>query len=76
MVGDEDLQLLCKNCHSIKTLAEKKGISFKEAEAEKQVIAICKLKVVEQNKWLAERGIVATNAKDRRQAIKEELMRE
>lgn len=48
-VSEEDLQLLCKPCHQIKTLAERKGISFEEAVIEKEVIDFLKLKASKQH---------------------------
>lgn len=72
MVTEEDLQLLCKECHGIKTLAEKQGISFEEASVEKKVIAICKAKKDKQ--FLEENGIVPeSNAVKRRKQVKEIL---
>lgn len=58
MVGYNDLQVLCVECHLCKTLAERSGITFEEAKIEKQVIAICNDKADKGGKnWLIERGI-------------------
>lgn len=37
-VGTDDLQIACKECHSIKSYAEKHKMSFRDAGIEKQVI--------------------------------------
>lgn len=50
----DDLQVLCKVEHSIKTLAEARGITFEEALIEKEVIAFGKKKVDVQKKILLE----------------------
>lgn len=67
-VGFEDLQLVCKPCHKVKSYAEKEGMSFEDALAEKQAIQICKEK--KDLQWLKERGIIPTrNATKRREQI-------
>lgn len=75
VVTFEDIRALCKPCHSIVTLSQKKGVSLEEATLEQKVIAIDKLNVTEVKKWLLERGITpATNKPGRRKQIKEFLM--
>ena len=54
LVTEDDLQIVSKDVHKIKTLAERKGITFEEAVIEKKVIAFGKLSVDEQNKMLTE----------------------
>lgn len=44
LVRKTDLQMLCKPCHEIKTLAERSGISLKDAAIEKKVIEMDKKK--------------------------------
>lgn len=39
MAAPGELQLVCKNCHKIKSYAEKTGITFEQARIEKEVIA-------------------------------------
>lgn len=74
-VGFDDLQILCKSCHSIKTHSEKRGITFDEARIEKQAIAIVDSK--KEKEWLSERGITpASNAPTRRAQIIEELTKQ
>ena len=66
----EDLQLVSKEAHKIKSYAEKQGISFEEAKIEKEVIEIIKQKkdkayciehnlVVESTQALRRKTIVA-----------------
>ena len=75
VVTFEDIRALCKPCHSIVTLSQKKGVSLEEATLEQKVIAIDKLNVTEVKKWLLQRGITpATNKPGRRKQIKEFLM--
>jgi len=73
-VGDEWV-LACKVCHKAKTHSERKGISLKEAVADKQAIVICKQK--KDKEWLVEKGITpASNQAGRRNQIVEELLNE
>jgi len=66
MVGEEDLQLICKQCHNIKTHAEKNNISFDEATRVKKLIAYTKLKADKQNEILKEHNLPDNNAKVRK----------
>jgi 5-methylcytosine-specific restriction endonuclease McrA len=50
--GFDNFQILCPPCHEIKTLADRKGITFKEATKEKEVIAFAKLPVTKQKAQL------------------------
>lgn len=76
-ISKDDLQIVCKPCHKIKSHAEKEGISFEQARLEKQVISLCKNTAQWQNTWLTERGCVpASNAPARRKQIKEVLENE
>jgi 5-methylcytosine-specific restriction endonuclease McrA len=43
LVTNDDLQLVCKPCHGVKTHAEKMGITLQEARLEKEAIAFEKL---------------------------------
>ena len=77
MVTFDDLQIVCKECHAIKTLAERKGISFEEAALDKKVIAICKGSVSSVQAFLRERGITpAGNATQRKKQVVEALKQE
>ncbi len=53
----DQYQLLCKPCHKIKTLADRLGVTFKEAVIEKDVIAFKKYKAKEQIKTLGLLGL-------------------
>ena len=70
MITLDDLQLVSKEAHKIKSYAEKQGISFEEAKIEKEVIEIIKQKkdkayciehnlVVESTQALRRKVIVA-----------------
>lgn len=75
MVGFDDLQVLCRDDHAVKTLAESQGISIEEARLEKKVIAICKQPAKEIDKFLAENGVVGypKNKDGRRNAVRKLL---
>jgi len=66
MVEDKDLQLICKQCHKIKTHSERMGLTFEEAARKKKIIAYMKLKVDEQIKILIEHNLPTNNAKIRK----------
>lgn len=73
-VTSDMMVLACKSCHKIKTESERRGISFAEAAAVKQAIAI--QKDLDDKQWLRENGIEpASNAKARRQQIIDHLMK-
>ncbi len=73
VVVEEDLQLICKGCNSTLAYADKQGLSFEEAKATKQAIAIQKQK--QDISWLKTAGITpASNAKARRQQIIDYLL--
>lgn len=75
MVGYNDLQILSTEAHSIKTHAERYGMTYEEAKIDKQAIAIMKDKKDKQ--WLQEKGVVpGKNAKIRKQQIIEVLKNE
>lgn len=66
MVEEQDLQLICKGCHKIKTHSERMGINFEDAEREKKIIAYMKLKVDKQIEILTEHNLPNNNAKARK----------
>ena len=72
MVGFDDLAILCKEDHAVKTLSESLGISIADARIEKAVIAICKKPVKEIDKFLASHGVTgySRNPKARRDAVR------
>ena len=57
---EEDLQLVSKEAHAVKSYADKQGITFEEALLEKKVIAFKKLSVTEQTNILQSLYDVAT----------------
>lgn len=76
IVTDEDLQLVCRGCHEIKTHAERYDLSFEEARLDKQVVKFGKLGINEQLGLLYWMGIVpAKNAEKRKEQIREVLKR-
>lgn len=69
----ENMQLVTKDAHKIKSYAERMGITYEEAVIEKEVIQICKT-VKSQIVFLDEHGVTpATNATKRKQQIREIL---
>lgn len=67
-VTEDDLRILCKDCHRIITYAEKEGLSFEEAEITKEAIGILASK--KDKEWLIERGLTpASTQKARREQI-------
>ena len=70
-----DLQILCKDCHQVKTYAERYDMSFQEALLEKEVISVMNLKASGQRSWLKKRGITpASNAEKRREQVREVVL--
>jgi len=70
MVTLEDLQLVSKEAHKIKSYAEKQGISFEEAKIEKEVIELIKQK--KDKEYCIENNIpVQSTQSARRKAIVE-----
>jgi hypothetical protein len=56
--GSDGFQILCPDpCHSAKTLADKRGITFEEALKEKPVIAFTKLSVAKQKAFLKKKRV-------------------
>ena len=75
MLADEDqLQVVSKEAHKIKSMAERQGITFEEAQAEKTAISLIKGK--RDRQWLNDNGIVPeTNQIKRRKQIVEHLLK-
>ena len=70
-VGEDDLGLICKECHAAKSYAERHGISIEEAAVIKKAIQYTKLSVPQQNKILAKHNMPCNNAKSRREAFEQ-----
>ena len=79
LVVEDDLRLVCKGCHEIISLSQKKGIPFAEAVIEKQVIAFSKNSVEKQRIILTETcryETIATNTKGRANQYREWLQQQ
>lgn len=72
--------LACKPCHKVKSYAERSGMDFKDAQAEKRAIEFCKSHNVKQQlDYLTGLGYNArslTNASKRRAALVETFKKE
>ena len=69
----KNFQILCPPCHEIKTLADRKGVSFEEATIEKQVIKFSKQAVHIQKEVLTAEGVPKegmTNAETRKDSYR------
>lgn len=56
-VKEDDLELVCKPCHSIITYSERSGMSIEESEVEKKVILFTKHPAAVQKEKLRKVGI-------------------
>lgn len=63
-----ELQLCCKDCHSVKTYAERMNIPYEEAVVAKKVIALMKNKK-NVDKILAKHNVACKNDKSRKEAL-------
>lgn len=66
MVRAEDLQVLCKGCHSVKTLSESQGITFEQAAILKRSIEVEKKGVKQTVDFLKSNGYTPASSKDKR----------
>lgn len=57
-ITEDDLEFVCKNCHSIKSHAERYNMTFDEAKVAKNVIAFGKKPLTEQLKVLKSVGVI------------------
>lgn len=72
-VGWDDIEVLCKECHSHFTYSERYGVTIEEARLEKDVIKKINQKVATQKKELLAAGFKAsdiTNEEKRREAYR------
>lgn len=77
MIHKDDLALLCKPCHGIKTYAERYGMSLKEAAAMKQVIEMDKKNAKTVIAFLTKNGYNAARTKEgRKQQLIEHFTKE
>ena len=56
-VKEDDLEIVCKPCHSVITYSERSGMSIEEAEVEKKVILFTKHPAAVQKEKLRKVGI-------------------
>lgn len=70
-VPKSNMQLACKPCHKIKSYAERQGITFEEAKAEKAAIEFSKRTTGQQRAFFDKHGLpYPSNAKARRDAYR------
>lgn len=75
LVVESDLQFVSKDAHKSKSYADKHGMTFEQACAQRQAIAIVKSK--QDLTWLTDRGIIpASSAPKRRVQIVQALTKE
>ena len=73
-VSWDDLSVVSKEAHAIKTYSERYGVTYEEAKALKPVIAVTKTTAAKQKKWLSDRGVKpASNQNGRTKQITEIL---
>ena len=70
----DNMQVVSKEAHKVKSYAERMGMSFEDAQLEKQVIATLKDKR-ETARLLRENRMIAKNDSERRQKVREILAR-
>lgn len=77
-VGYDDIEVLCKECHSILTYSERYGVSIEEAKLEKDVIKKINQKVTVQKKELLAAGFKAsdTSNEEKRRECYRKLLKE
>jgi hypothetical protein len=75
-VRKEDLAIVCKPCHRIKTNAERKGISHEDSKIDKEVIRICKQKADVVKSWIVEHGEVPARTVPERKAQVKKILTE
>lgn len=68
LVGSKDLQCVCKPCHKIKSHADRKGINFQQAKADKVAIKYTKSSDVAKT-YCNKNGIEYENLSQARKAI-------
>jgi hypothetical protein len=66
---ESDLKFVSKEAHKNKSYAERMGITYEEAAAEKKAISLCKLPMVEQKQILTKHNLPCDNAADRRKSF-------
>ena len=73
LITEDDLRIVCKGCHSVISHAQKTGLSFEEARADKTAKQIVDKKLDKQ--WLKDNNVeAATTQVARRKQIKDLLL--
>jgi len=72
----DNLALACKKCHDVKTLADKKNITFDEAVIEKRIIEKSKLPIEKQKKVLTSHYLPCHNAEARKESWRKYIEQE
>ena len=72
LVTKDELQLVCKPCHGIISHSQRKGITFGEANIEKEIIALCKDNKLMLDK-LSQLGVQSSNVPKTKKARKDLL---
>lgn len=75
VVKEEDLEILCKGCHSVTTYAERMGIDLENAEIEKKVIKFKNKPAAQQITGLKSLGIVPARTEKERIVQAREYLR-
>lgn len=74
LATDDNMQLVDKEAHKIKSYAERQGISYEEAVIEKKIISMLKKENVPSTvEFLSEHGYNNVKAKDRRDVLRKIL---
>lgn len=75
-VSENDLQMVSKEAHKVKSYAERQGIDFEEAQTEKEVIKFKKLSASNQQNELLRLGlVVGSNSEQRINTYREYLLK-
>lgn len=75
-VKKEDLAILCKPCHKIKTHSERSGLSLEDAAIDKEAIAICKGSAAEVKAWIVSKGEIPAKTVPERKAQVKRILKE
>ena len=74
LATEDELQIVDKEAHKIKSYSERMGISFEEAKVEKEVIAFGKRSIEYQKKLLDSLGLPSNNNRVRREGYRKHLL--
>ena len=71
----DELQVLCKECHDVKSYAERYRMTLEEASLEKTVIAFGKLSAAAQIKMLKDLKLTSAPTKEKRLIVYREYLK-